>query len=46
MPDTEGPIDYMLISRRSRFRAGVRYERRGIDKDGAVANFAETEQVR
>ena len=34
-----------LISRRSRYRAGTRYFRRGIDSDGHVANFNETEQV-
>ncbi|KAJ6627294.1 SacI homology domain-containing protein [Mycena sp. CBHHK59/15] len=34
-----------LISRRSRFRAGTRYFRRGIDKEGHVANFNETEQL-
>jgi hypothetical protein len=34
-----------LISRRSRFRAGTRYFRRGIDLDGHVANFNETEQI-
>lgn len=34
-----------LISRRSRFRAGTRYFRRGIDRDGHVANFNETEQI-
>ncbi len=34
-----------LISRRSRFRAGTRYFRRGIDHDGHVANFNETEQI-
>ena len=34
-----------LISRRSRFRAGTRYFRRGIDRDGNVANFNETEQI-
>lgn len=34
-----------LISRRSRFRAGTRYFRRGIDKEGHVANFNETEQI-
>lgn len=34
-----------LISRRSRFRAGTRYFRRGIDQDGHVANFNETEQL-
>jgi hypothetical protein len=34
-----------LISRRSRFRAGTRYFRRGIDLEGHVANFNETEQI-
>ncbi|KAH9487075.1 hypothetical protein JR316_0001141 [Psilocybe cubensis] len=34
-----------LISRRSRFRAGTRYFRRGIDHNGHVANFNETEQL-
>ncbi|KAH9835829.1 SacI homology domain-containing protein [Rhodofomes roseus] len=34
-----------LISRRSRYRAGTRYFRRGIDQDGHVANFNETEQI-
>lgn len=34
-----------LISRRSRFRAGTRYFRRGIDHEGNVANFNETEQI-
>ncbi|KAF8641228.1 hypothetical protein AX17_000862 [Amanita inopinata Kibby_2008] len=34
-----------LISRRSRFRAGTRYFRRGIDHSGHVANFNETEQL-
>jgi phosphatidylinositol 4-phosphatase len=34
-----------LISRRSRYRLGTRFKRRGIDKDGNVANFVETEQI-
>lgn len=38
------PITFGLITRRSRFRAGTRYFRRGIDKNGNVANFNETEQ--
>ncbi|THH17404.1 hypothetical protein EW146_g3395 [Bondarzewia mesenterica] len=38
-------IQMSLISRRSRFRAGTRYFRRGIDHDGHVANFIETEQI-
>lgn len=33
------------MSRRSRYRAGTRYFRRGIDHEGHVANFVETEQV-
>jgi hypothetical protein len=38
-------IQLCLISRRSRFRAGTRYFRRGIDHEGHVANFNETEQI-
>lgn len=34
-----------LVSRRSRYRAGTRYKRRGVDQDGNVANYVETEQV-
>ena len=34
-----------LISRRSRYRAGTRFFRRGIDQKGHVANFVETEQL-
>ncbi|XP_075071640.1 phosphatidylinositide phosphatase SAC2 isoform X3 [Mixophyes fleayi] len=33
-----------VISRRSRHRAGMRYKRRGVDKNGHVANYVETEQ--
>ncbi|KAJ3081929.1 hypothetical protein HK102_002030, partial [Quaeritorhiza haematococci] len=39
------PFDFVLISRRSRDRAGLRYERRGVDDQGHVANFVETEQI-
>mmetsp|Transcript_41112 Transcript_41112/g.129144 ORF Transcript_41112/g.129144 Transcript_41112/m.129144 type:complete len:954 (-) Transcript_41112:51-2912(-) len=39
------PIQLSLIARRSRKRAGVRFFRRGIDDEGNVANFVETEQV-
>ena len=39
------PISLALLTRRSRFRAGTRYFRRGIDEDGNVANFNETEQI-
>ncbi|PAA52869.1 hypothetical protein BOX15_Mlig019972g2 [Macrostomum lignano] len=38
-------IDYALISRRSRHRAGVRYYTRGLDENGYAANFVETEQI-
>ncbi|XP_015597121.1 phosphatidylinositide phosphatase SAC2 isoform X2 [Cephus cinctus] len=34
-----------IISRRSRFRAGTRYKRRGVDEDGKCANYVETEQL-
>lgn len=34
-----------IITRRSRFRAGTRYFRRGIDSQGNVANYNETEQL-
>ena len=39
------PVEYVIISRRSRNRAGLRYQRRGIDDDSHVANFVETETV-
>ncbi|KAJ7275405.1 inositol/phosphatidylinositol phosphatase [Mycena haematopus] len=38
-------IQICLISRRSRYRPGTRYFRRGIDHTGHVANFNETEQL-
>ena len=38
-------VDYIIISRRSRDRAGLRYQRRGIDDDARVANFVETETI-
>lgn len=38
-------LQVALISRRSRFRAGTRYFRRGVDHEGHVANFNETEQL-
>lgn len=34
-----------LISRRSRFRAGTRYKKRGLDENGTCANYVETEQI-
>lgn len=39
------PLDFTVISRRSRERAGLRYQRRGIDDEGHVANYVETEMV-
>lgn len=38
-------VDYVIISRRSRERAGLRYQRRGVDDDANVANFTETETM-
>lgn len=37
--------DYIVISRRSRDRAGLRYQRRGVDEEAHVANFVESESV-
>ncbi|CAO3571408.1 unnamed protein product [Mortierella alpina] len=39
------PFTFALISRRSRHRAGTRYFSRGIDAQGNVSNFNETEQI-
>ena len=39
-------VHLILISRRNRHRAGVRMHCRGIDDDGNVANYVETEQVK
>ncbi|CAF1090830.1 unnamed protein product [Adineta ricciae] len=41
--DTDAQL--ILISRRNRYRAGVRMHCRGIDEDGNVANYVETEQI-
>ncbi|KAF2198797.1 phosphoinositide phosphatase-like protein [Delitschia confertaspora ATCC 74209] len=38
------PLTFILITRRSRLRAGTRYFSRGIDENGNVSNFNETEQ--
>ena len=43
--DGSDDIEYVIISRRSRQRAGLRYQRRGIDEDANVANFVETEVI-
>lgn len=37
-------LTLVLLSRRSRYRAGTRYKRRGVDEAGHVANYVETEQ--
>jgi len=37
--------DQLLISRRSKFRAGTRFTKRGSDVTGATANYAESEQI-
>ena len=39
------PLTLALISRRSRLRVGTRFFSRGIDADGNVSNFNETEQM-
>jgi len=39
------PFNYIVISRRSCFRAGTRYYIRGLDSEGHAANFVETEQI-
>ena len=39
------PVSVTLIARRSRHFAGTRYNRRGVDKRGDVANEVETEQI-
>lgn len=39
------PITFVLITRRSRHRAGTRYFTRGIDEQGHVSNYNETEQI-
>jgi len=39
------PVTFSLLTRRSRHRAGTRYLTRGIDDQGHVANYNETEQI-
>jgi phosphatidylinositol 4-phosphatase len=39
------PLTFALITRRSRHRGGTRYFSRGIDEQGHVSNYNETEQV-
>lgn len=38
-------VEFGVVTRRSRFRAGTRYFRRGLDSEGFAANFNETEQL-
>jgi len=38
-------FDYIVITRRSCHRAGTRYNTRGVDIEGNVGNFNETEQI-
>lgn len=38
-------VNLCLISRRSIYHAGTRYNTRGIDDEGHVANFCESEQI-
>ncbi|KAL7273259.1 Phosphoinositide phosphatase sac1 [Rhizina undulata] len=39
------PMTFVLITRKSRHRAGTRYFTRGVDELGNVANYNETEQI-
>jgi hypothetical protein len=41
----EKEFNYVLLSRKELKRSGMRFLVRGIDKNGNVANFAETEQI-
>lgn len=45
MQEEETNVEYVVISRRARDRAGLRYQRRGIDDEAHVANFVETETI-
>lgn len=38
-------VSYVLLSRRSTKKGGTRYFDRGLNDDGYVANFVETEQI-
>lgn len=43
--ETDTSAQLLVVSRRSKERPGLRYQRRGINEDGQVANYVETEQV-
>ncbi|KAJ1852581.1 Phosphoinositide phosphatase sac1 [Coemansia sp. RSA 1822] len=38
-------FNYVLVTRRGRYRQGTRYFSRGADAEGHVSNYAETEQI-
>lgn len=38
-------VQHIIISRRSRHRAGTRYNKRGSNRKGHVANYVESEQI-
>lgn len=38
-------FDYIILSRKNLKRSGMRFMVRGIDKNGDVANFVETEEI-
>jgi len=39
------PLNFILVTRRSRHRTGTRYFSRGLDESGHASNFNETEQA-
>jgi len=41
----EEKFSLLFISRRSRYRQGCRFTKRGVDESGNVSNFVETEQI-
>lgn len=43
--DVSIPLQMLIISRRSVERPGLRYQRRGVNEAGGVANFVETEFI-
>jgi hypothetical protein len=44
-PKENVDMSLMIIARKEVCRLGARFFSRGIDKDGNVSNFAETEQI-
>lgn len=45
VPRSTERVDLCIISRLSCLKAGTRFNSRGINDDGNVANFVETEQI-